>query len=126
MVLDAVGDLREEYFLYFEDADYSFRVRQHGWVVAVEPRARAWHRGGGSVAATDVPDLYYRTRNRLLFSAEWNPAPVRGRVARAAFLLQSSERAFRRFVLGRRGEARLLWRAVRDYCLGRVGKLAQE
>jgi len=122
-VFEAVGELSEDYFLYFEDADYCYRVRQRGWAVAIEPRARAWHRGGGSTSGTDVPDLYYRTRNRLFLSAAWNPLPVRGRLTRVAFLLQSSAKALRRLLSGRRREASLLWAAMRDYCLGRGGRI---
>lgn len=31
------------FFMYFEDTDLSVRLRQAGWALAVEPRARAWH-----------------------------------------------------------------------------------
>ena len=59
-VLDAVGVFDEDYFLYFEETDFSFRLRRAGWrivcarvaVAAQEPSAR--------------PEALY-VRNRLRF-----------------------------------------------------------
>jgi GT2 family glycosyltransferase len=49
--LQQVGWLDEGFFFYFEDADYSFRLRQAGWLLSVAPDARVFHRGGGSIGS---------------------------------------------------------------------------
>ncbi len=41
--IDAVGGLDESYFLYWEDLDWCYRMRQAGWSVHHLPEARAIH-----------------------------------------------------------------------------------
>jgi GT2 family glycosyltransferase len=41
--IDAVGLLDERYFLYWEDLDWCYRMRQAGWRVSWVPEARAIH-----------------------------------------------------------------------------------
>lgn len=121
-VLRRVGFLDEEYYLYYEDAEFSFRVRESGYRVLVLPAARAWHDDGAAFAGLSARALYYRTRNRLLFSSRWNPWPLRGRWSRGAFAVRAVSRAMRRLAAGRRAEAAVLWRAVRDYYCGVRGR----
>ena len=67
--LAPIGMLDERYFLYYEEADWSVRVREHDLRVVVVPTAVAWHDvGHGSGGATPTYQ-YYMTRNRLLFSS---------------------------------------------------------
>lgn len=40
-LLAGIGSLREDYFLYFEDADYSYEARRAGWEVLVSLSALA-------------------------------------------------------------------------------------
>ncbi|WP_188941589.1 glycosyltransferase family 2 protein [Nakamurella endophytica] len=47
-MLDAVGDLAEDFWAYYEDADLSFRARLAGWQVRFEPAASARHRQGAT------------------------------------------------------------------------------
>ena len=121
-VLRRVGFLDEEYYLYFEDAEFSFRVRESGYRVLALPAARAWHCGGAAFEGLTARALYYRTRNRLLFSARWNPCPLRGRCSRASFALRALLRAARHIMTGRRAEGGALSRAVMDYYCGVRGK----
>ncbi len=125
-VLGRVGFLNEEYYLFYEDAEFSFRVREAGYRVLVLPAARAWHRGGAAFEGLSTRALYYRTRNRLLFSADWNPCPLRGRWSRALFVSRALMRAARQLLVGRRSEAATLWRAVQDYYCGARGKSRHE
>jgi GT2 family glycosyltransferase len=54
------GRLHEDYFAYFDEPDYLYRMRRRGWTVECVPDAVAWER-----AAPISP--YLRTRNRLGF-----------------------------------------------------------
>ena len=60
--LDAVGGgLDDGYFIYWEDADLSARLRAKGWELAVEPGAVVRHHGGASGGGPDAarrPDLF--------------------------------------------------------------------
>jgi len=47
--LEQVGLLDEGFFMYWEDVDLSFRLRQRGWMVAVTPGSRVLHKESASV-----------------------------------------------------------------------------
>jgi GT2 family glycosyltransferase len=49
-LLQGVGLLDEGYFMYFEDADLSFRARAAGWRLAVAADTAVLHKEGGSVS----------------------------------------------------------------------------
>lgn len=47
--LDEVGLLDERYFVYFEDADFSIRLRRAGWRLAVAEKSLIWHKESSSM-----------------------------------------------------------------------------
>jgi GT2 family glycosyltransferase len=47
-VLESVGPLDEAYFMYFEDSDWSRRIRRAGWSLWYNPAAAVVHSLGGS------------------------------------------------------------------------------
>jgi hypothetical protein len=47
-VLDSVGLLDEGFYMYCEDVDWCYRMRQHGWRVCYVPHAVITHAIGGS------------------------------------------------------------------------------
>ena len=71
---DRIGGFDERYFLYWEDVDLSFRVREAGGTLAVVREATAVHDEGGTHQASgsrarSETYYYYNIRNRLLFAA---------------------------------------------------------
>ena len=60
--LEALGGrLDDGFFMYWEDADLSIRLRRGGWGLAVHPDARIRHHGGASGGGADASrrtDLY--------------------------------------------------------------------
>ena len=58
--IDAVGGLDEGFFLYYEDVEWCHRMRDAGWEVLVEPRARVAHRLGGSATPGGAAEQAYR------------------------------------------------------------------
>jgi GT2 family glycosyltransferase len=67
-VVEQIGPLDEQYFMYFEDVDYTRRVLSAGYRAVYEPSAHAWHAVQGSVgrnAPKGLP-IRYVSRNRLL------------------------------------------------------------
>ena len=57
---ERVGLLDESFFLYYEDVDWSHRMRDAGWDVLVEPSARAVHHLGTSDAPSGFAACAYR------------------------------------------------------------------
>ncbi len=70
-VFERVGFLDEKYFMYFEDADLSLRVRRRGWRVLFVPQSRIWHKVSQSSGIGGALNDYFITRNRLLFGMRY-------------------------------------------------------
>ncbi len=71
-VIQRIGLMDEEYFLYFEETDWTLRANQAGYESLYVPTAQVWHKvsqsGGGMSKPTG---LYYITRNRWIFMKKW-------------------------------------------------------
>ncbi len=83
------GGMAEDYFMYWEDVDFSVRCARTGARLVVRDDLLAVHDEGGtqgSAAGAAKSDLYYRynCRNRLLFAARHLPRSVRRRWALAS------------------------------------------
>lgn len=67
-VIEVVGLLPEEYFMYFEDADYSLRVREKGYSLYYNPNAIVYHKISASSGGKESSfSIEYATRNRKYF-----------------------------------------------------------
>lgn len=68
-VFEDVGLLPEEYFLYYEDADYCLAVRDVGYKVMTDRSCKVYHKVSSSAGKTHGPiSSYYVARNRWLFA----------------------------------------------------------
>jgi GT2 family glycosyltransferase len=69
-----IGLLDENYFLYFEDVDWSLRAKEKGWKLFFEPKAKLWHKEGAhrEQGYSDT-FIYYSMRNRLYFMKRFAP-----------------------------------------------------
>jgi GT2 family glycosyltransferase len=66
-IVEQVGALDEDYFIYTEEVDLCYRIRQAGWSICWVPNAQVIHYGGQStqqVAAEMFLQLY---RSKLLY-----------------------------------------------------------
>jgi hypothetical protein len=72
-VLDEVGLLDDAYFLYSEEIDWCWRIRQAGWAIWQEPRARVTHLGGASTGQVRYPMLIELHRSRVRFFRQHYP-----------------------------------------------------
>lgn len=62
-----VGLLPEEYFLYFEDADYSIQIIKTGYKILYCPESIIYHKESASTKKGSDNFQYYFTRNRFYF-----------------------------------------------------------
>jgi GT2 family glycosyltransferase len=74
-VWKALGGLREDLFLYWEDTDLSLRAVEAGYRLAVVANATMWHRVGGSSdrSGKSTAYYYYMARNRLVVCGQRTP-----------------------------------------------------
>jgi GT2 family glycosyltransferase len=111
-VLERVGSLDDDFFLYSEDVDLSLRVRQAGLKVMYCPKSVIYHKIGRSGGGAGSPlQQYYQTRNRIFLAMRH--APWR-------YKLTALRLAFQSLTRGNASERK----AIIDLILGRMGKQA--
>ena len=79
-VLERVGLLDEDYFLYFEDVEFSWRVRKAGYRLVALPQVVVRHKVSASMGAAGSNALtplraYYYGRNTFLFIRRQGSVP---------------------------------------------------
>lgn len=117
---ETLGPLPECYFLYVEDAEYSYRARAAGLPVLYAPRAVAYHAVGATVRRRVArPRVeYLKTRNRGLFVRR----NLRGWTRWCALAYLIVTKPGRAFVELLRGQPRLAWALLRGLVAGLVSK----
>ena len=66
-VYDDVGGLYEPYFAYYEELDWSNRVREKGYKIYCNLEAKVFHKGSMSTATNTPFKTFLLTRNRMLY-----------------------------------------------------------
>lgn len=72
-VFEKAGLLNEEFFMYFEDLEFSDRVRKY-FKIYFTPKSIIYHKGGAGSSWENHSPLYYYyyTRNRYLYFKNFN------------------------------------------------------
>ena len=75
--LEAVGPMCEDYFLYFEEMDWSVRA-QGRFLLGYSPDAVVFHKHGGSIGGAaggklSKTSIKYSTQNRIVFTKRYYP-----------------------------------------------------
>jgi len=71
-VIESVGLLPEEYFLYYEDVDFSWRVKKAGFGCVFVPSAIIWHKESKSIGKNSDIQIYYLVKNGLVFFSRFS------------------------------------------------------
>lgn len=128
-VFEQVGLIDESFFLYFEEVDWSLKVRQAGYRILAVPSSVVGHEVSATLGANSPVIDYYMLRNHLRLIGRhcgaarrgylWSRVVLRNLLALVAFTVESHD--------GKRTpnrNARLL--AIRDALSGRWGKMAPD
>jgi GT2 family glycosyltransferase len=83
--LDSVGEIDEDFIMFFEDIDFSIRLRKAGWKIWYSPASVVHHRYHGA-ASSELAD-FFCSRNRLLCLAKHFPLRVSKAVKTSGFYL---------------------------------------
>jgi GT2 family glycosyltransferase len=120
--LRKLGLLDERYFAYVEDCEYSYRLAEDGWAMAVNLDVRVKHRVSASLGRRSPRYYYYVARNTPLFILERLKTPAQ-LLSIACFIAQCAGLVAKLSVSGRFGEASAVFSGWKDYLLRRTGAM---
>lgn len=71
-LIERVGYMPEEYFMYFEDLDYSLNVINKGFKIIYLPQVKIWHKiGASSNISGRIPNYKLLNRNRRILAKKY-------------------------------------------------------
>lgn len=109
-VLEKAGLFDERYFLYYEDADLSERIKRAGYKIYYDPHACLIHVNAASSGGPgNTLHDYFLTRNQMLFGMTYAPLRTKFALVRQAIRLLLTGRKFQK-------------RGIRDYFARSLGK----
>ena len=82
-IFEKTGNLSDDYFMYFEDADFCMKVKDTGYKIWYNPKAVIYHKVGLSSGGEEsLFSIKWGTRNRLIFMKKY-----KGKVSKLNYLL---------------------------------------
>lgn len=121
-VIEKIGMMPEEYFLYSEDIDWSLSARKAGYRIIVAPSAHVWHKVSRTTSRLGAPVRhYYHIRNALLLTARHASSPVRLSVYIWSFLHYGKQIIKYAVMPQRRAIALAIMRGISDFYRGKTG-----
>ena len=105
--LDEVGLLDERFFMYWEDADWAFRLKRAGWTLAVAEKSVIWHKESSAVGRRSPRlDTYFNT-SAVRFFRKHAPVPL------VSVWSGVGLRLLKRMIFRDWGRVQAVWRGVR-------------
>lgn len=111
-VIDRVGLMPEQFFLYYEELDWSEQVKRKGYKIYYQPRSLIYHKESMTTGKSSPMKTYYLTRNRILF--------MRRNVSRPAFMVFAAyffcftlpKNSLVYLITGQREHLRSFWKGI--------------
>ena len=75
-VIDEVGVMPEQFFLYYEEFDWSEQIKRKGYKIYYQPRSLIYHKESMTTGKSSPLKTFYLTRNRILFMRRNTPWPA--------------------------------------------------
>ena len=116
-VLLKVGFLDESYFMYYEDVDFSVRLKLENKELLMVSEAKLWHKvGASSGGELSRFNIYYGNRNRLFLLKKFKFSLF----IRTVTILSRIILMIKGVLLGT--NQKYIWYSLIDYFLNRTGK----
>ncbi len=120
--LARAGEMPESYFLYYEELDWSERIREAGFTIRYDPRCTVFHKESATTGQRSPLRSYYLMRNRLLYARRNR----RGAVRLLSLLYQTAvalpKALLTAALRGTRGEVQAIACGAWDFYRGKTGK----
>jgi GT2 family glycosyltransferase len=66
-VIEEVGGIPEQFFLYYEEFDWSVQIKKKGYKIYYQPQSLIYHKESMTIGKSSPLKTFYLTRNRILF-----------------------------------------------------------
>lgn len=115
------GPMPECYFLYYEELDWSLRIRERGWRIAYEPGVTVYHKESATTGQQSPLRTYYLTRNRLLFARRNRQGVERACSIAYQFCIALPKSVLTALLQHRGDLARAALRGAKDFLIHKTG-----
>ncbi|MFA6896749.1 MAG: glycosyltransferase family 2 protein [Patescibacteria group bacterium] len=122
-VVEKVGVLEDDYFLYYEDADYSLRIQNAGYKTVYTPKSKIFHKVSRSTKPGSSSYVYYHVRNGLVNARRNGSLPIKIAIYIFALLLAVKQAVKIVFFPKKRNWAFAVLRGEKDFLRGKMGKV---
>ncbi len=116
-VIEKIGLMPEEYFLYFEDVDWCLRARKAGYKCVLVPKSKIYHKVSQSTSEESFLYIYYHFRNGLLLSKNNAPFFIKFLAYFVSFLIYAKQ-----LIKSPSKWTKGIKTGIKDFYKGRFGK----
>lgn len=74
-IIDEVGGLPEQFFIYYEEFDWCEQIKRKGYKVYYQPKSLIYHKESMTTGKSSAFKTFYNTKNRILFMRRNVPLP---------------------------------------------------
>lgn len=121
-VIEKIGLMNEDFFLYYEDTEWSLRAGESGYKIIYSPGAHIWHKVSRSVKPKTNPIVhYYHIRNALLLSKLRAPKIIAGFVYIWSAFCYFKQIIKIIFFPAKKEIAKMIIKGIEDFYAGKFG-----
>lgn len=120
-VFEKIGLLDENYFLYLEDTDFCYRIKEAGYKIFMTPKSKIFHKVNSSTKNNSLLPLYYTTRNRLYFAKK--NFKVAFYLTLVYMLIVMTIKSIYWIIVGRGKYVKAVTQAFKDFFDNKMGKV---
>lgn len=121
-VIEKIGLINEDFFLYYEDTEWSLRARKRGFKIIYVPSSHIWHKVSRSTKPeTNKKVFYYHIRNALLLSKLRAPKHVLAGIYVWSVFCYFKQIIKIIIVPSKKETAKMIMRGIEDFYKGKLG-----
>ncbi|MDP3057772.1 MAG: glycosyltransferase family 2 protein [bacterium] len=121
-VIEKIGPMNEDFFLYYEDTEWCLRARKNGYKIIYAPSSHIWHKVSRSVKPKTNPVVhYYHIRNALLLSKLQAPKSIIGFIYLWSITKYLKQIIKTIFFPAKKEIARMIMKGIGDFYAGKFG-----
>lgn len=120
--LNKIGVMSEDYFLYYEEMDWSMRFRNAGYNIDYNPVQTIYHKESQSTGQSSPLKIYYLTRNRLKYASKFQKGITKF-LSISYLIFVVGTRDYIKYTSERRPDLRgAMLQGIRHFIAGKFGK----